>query len=160
MKTFRDSKGREWAVEINVETVKRVKSRLGVLLTEILDDKLELLSKLAGADPILLCDVLFVVCEPEAITKNVDSEDFGRSLAGDAILNGSDALLAELADFFPNPRTRAIVANLRGKAKATMDAMLRRAGQAVENLDPEKIAEQVESQARKPGSSVSSSPAA
>lgn len=155
MKTFRTD-DREWAVKINVETIRRVRDRLGVLLTDVLEDKMALLAKLAGADPILLCDVLYVVCEDEAKERKVSSEDFGRSLAGDSITRASEALLAELTDFFHDPRTRKILATLREKMEKIGRAMMDKAEAMVAEIDP---AEAVLEASKRIGS-VGSSPAA
>ena len=43
-------------------------------------------------------------------------EDFGRAMAGDAILGATDALLDEIVDFFPNPK-RAILQRLVAAAR-------------------------------------------
>jgi hypothetical protein len=58
---------------------------------------------------VLLCDVLYVVCKQEADKQNVSDVNFGRAMAGDAIEQGTLALLEELALFTPNPRDRARV---------------------------------------------------
>lgn len=110
MKTFTDNAGRVWTVAITIAAVKRVRSLAGV----------DLLSSQSGeegggpiqrlmADPVLLCDVLFAVIQPEAAARNVSDEDFGRSLAGDALEAATVALLDGLVDFFP-PGQRAVLA--------------------------------------------------
>ena len=111
MKTFNDNAGRTWTVAINVDTVKRVKSLLSVNLMEVIegrkDDPESLLGRLSS-DPVLLCDVIYAVCKPEADAKGVTDEDFGRAMAGDAIDMGTQALLEELCDFFPQGRRKLL----------------------------------------------------
>ena len=51
-------------------------------------------------DPILLCDILWVLCEQQAKADGVTDEDFGSSLAGDSIETATRAFLDELVDFF------------------------------------------------------------
>ncbi len=97
MKTFNDNAGRTWTVAINVDAIKRVKSLLGINLLEAVEGKL--IEQLVS-DPVMLCDVLYVLCKPEADAKQVSDEDFGRSMAGDAIDHGTTCLLEELVDFF------------------------------------------------------------
>ncbi|MEW6198050.1 MAG: hypothetical protein AB1601_05220 [Planctomycetota bacterium] len=104
MKTFTDNAGRTWTVAINVDAIKRVRDLLSVDLLEILDGKL--IEKLYR-DPVLLCDVVYAVCKPEADAKSVTDEDFGRAMAGDAIEHATKALLEELVGFSPSPRDRA-----------------------------------------------------
>jgi hypothetical protein len=101
MRTFADNAGCTWTVTVNVEAVKRVRGLLSVDLLEVLDGKL--LERLA-ADPILLCDLVYALCKPEADAKGVTDEEFGRAMAGDAIDGATVALMEELVDFFPKGR--------------------------------------------------------
>jgi hypothetical protein len=105
MKTFTDNAGRTWTVAINVDTIKRVKSLLSVNLMEAVEGKL--LERLVS-DPVLLCDVIYAVCKGEADAKGISDEDFGRAMAGDAIDLGTQALLEELCDFFPQGRRKLL----------------------------------------------------
>lgn len=106
MKSFSDNKGRTWTLEVNVATVKRVRGLCKVDLNSIVElDKnnrpsAELLERLSS-DPVLLVDVLFAVCKPQADKLGITDEDFGESMAGDAIENATTALLEEIIDFFP-----------------------------------------------------------
>ena len=105
MKTFADNAARTWTVQINVDTIKRVRDLAQVNLLEVIEGKL--LERLIS-DPILLCDVIYCVCQPEADTKNISDADFGRSMAGDAIDGATTALLEELVDFFPQGKRRVL----------------------------------------------------
>lgn len=103
MHTFQDSNGRVWAVNINVGTLKRVRALCGVDLYNILSFEGKdtgLLEQLAN-DPILLVDVIYAVCKDEADRLGITAEAFGESMAGDAIVNATNALLDDLVDFFP-----------------------------------------------------------
>ena len=60
MKTFKDNAGRTWTVAINVDAVKRVRAMLEIDLLEAVEGKL--IQRLRD-DPILLCDVLYVICK-------------------------------------------------------------------------------------------------
>lgn len=101
MKTFTDSTGRSWTVAVNVESIKRVKGLLNVNLLDAIQGKL--LEQLVD-DPVLLCDVIYVLCKPQADAEKISDEDFGRAMAGDAIESATTALLEDLADFFPKGR--------------------------------------------------------
>jgi len=113
MKTFRDNAGREWAIEVTVAAVKRVRSLIQVDLLEAADGKL--LEKLAS-DPVLLCDVVFCLVQPEAKARGISDEDFGRGLAGEAIERATAAFLEELVDFFP-PARRRLLSKALGKLR-------------------------------------------
>ena len=105
MRSFEDSTGRKWTVAINVDAVKRVKALLGVDLLEAVEGSL--LERLIG-DPVLLCDILFVVCKPQADAAGVTDEQFGQAMAGDAIDAATGAFLEALVDFFPPSRRRVL----------------------------------------------------
>jgi len=101
MKTFKDNDGRTWTVAVNIATVKRVKTLLSVNLLDAIEGKL--IEELS-TDPVLLCDVIYVVCKPEADETKVSDEQFGKAMAGDAIDHATVALLEELVDFFPEAK--------------------------------------------------------
>ena len=101
MRTFTDNAGRTWTLTINVDAIRRVRSQLEIDLLQAVEGKL--IERLAG-DPILLCDVIYVLCKPEADQRDVSDEDFGRAMAGDAIDHATTSLLEELVDFFPQSR--------------------------------------------------------
>ena len=127
MKQFIDNVGRTWGISINVDAIKRVREILSINLLDAVEGKL--IERLVG-DPILLCDVIFVLCQPEATARNISDEDFGRSMAGDAIDAATTSLLEELVDFFPKTRrqllTKALekLKLLEAKAIALIDQKL------------------------------------
>lgn len=123
MKTFVDNAGRTWTVAINVDAIKRVRDLAQVNLLEVIEGKL--LERLIG-DPVLLCDVIYSVCKPEADAKTITDVDFGRAMAGDAIDGATTALLEELVDFFPQGRRRVLskaLAKLRKFETAALSAV-------------------------------------
>lgn len=130
MRTFKDNAGRTWSLTLNVWTVKKVRDLLGVDLLDLggesatgsSDKKPGLLFRLI-ADPVLLVDVLYVVCKDQADGASVTDEQFGRAMGGDAIDAATKAFLEELADFTPSPRDRARAR----KVIATTWAMIDRA---------------------------------
>ncbi|MFG0327777.1 MAG: hypothetical protein ACF8SC_10985 [Phycisphaerales bacterium JB037] len=119
MRHFTDNQGREWTVEITVAAIKRVRGLAGVDLMEVLEGSNGLIEKLVR-DPVLLCDVIYAACKPQADERQVTDETFGASMAGDAIEHATAALLEELVDFCPSPRDRA---NLGRVLKATREVM-------------------------------------
>ena len=155
MKTFQDNADRQWTVTINVDAVRRVRSLIDINLPDVLDDGCKLLAQLHD-DPVLLVDVLYCVCKPEADAKEITDEDFGRAMAGDAIGHATAALLAELSDFFPNARQRAAMQELIRKTNTVADGLLEKAESAIRQLDPESVVETLTaSSANSPESSAS-----
>ena len=109
MKAFTDAKGRSWEIELNIRQMKRVRDILGVDLVNVIQTNkdgsiaTDTIDRVAN-DPILLCDILWVLCEQQAKAAGVTDEDFGSSLAGDSIETATRAFLDELVDFFPGAR--------------------------------------------------------
>lgn len=118
MRTFKDNAGREWAVEINVAALKRVRSLTGTDLMQVIEGTL--IEKLIR-DPVLLCDVVYALCKPEADTRNVSDEEFGKAMAGDAIEAATTAVLEELVGFCPSPRDRANLGRVLQATKKVME---------------------------------------
>ncbi len=109
MRQFTDTKGRVWDVELNVRQMKRVRDALGIDLVNVIQAgkdgavATDTLDRVAN-DPILLVDILWVLCEGQAKAAGVTDDDFGSSLAGDSISDATRAFLDELVDFFPGAR--------------------------------------------------------
>lgn len=105
MKTFKDNEGRSWNISVNVAAMKRVKTLLNLNLMDAVES--DLIQKLA-TDPMLLCDVIYAICKPDADKRNVSDEQFGQAMAGDVIEHATVALLEELVDFFPDAKRQVL----------------------------------------------------
>jgi hypothetical protein len=132
MKCFKDNKGRNWTIVVNVATVKRVRSLLDINLLDVVKldannkPNVDLLEQLAS-DPVLLCDVIYCICKPEADAQNISDEDFGMAMGGDAIEHATTALLEELVDFFPEAKRLVLrkLMNAGEKVKIQMEKALK-----------------------------------
>jgi hypothetical protein len=102
MKTFVDATGKTWTVTINTSAVKRAKETAGVYLVDMVKEESDLYGRLL-LDPVLVCDVAYGVCKPEADARKFTRDDFNAVLVGDAIAAAREAILGDLVDFFPNP---------------------------------------------------------
>ena len=129
MRSFKDNQGRQWSVEINVTAIKRVRGLTGEDLMQVIEGTL--IEKLIR-DPVLLCDVVYAICKPEADTRSVSDEEFGKAMAGDAIEAATTAVLEELVGFCPSPRDRA---NLGRVLQATRKVMNRARDLVEKKLD-------------------------
>lgn len=134
MKTFTDCMGRTWTVTINVGTIKRVKTMLGINLLEAITD--DLAEKLKN-DVCMLVDVLYVICKNEADTKNITDENFGEAMAGDALENATNAFLDELIDFFPAEK-KMILRKAINKVNQAEKKALEMGNKYIENMEIEK----------------------
>jgi hypothetical protein len=118
MRSFKDNQGRQWSVDINVTTIKRVRGLTGEDLMQVIEGTL--IEKLIR-DPVLLCDVVYAICKPEADTRSVSDEEFGKAMAGDAIEAATTAVLEELVGFCPSPRDRANLGRVLQATRKVMD---------------------------------------
>jgi len=117
VKTFNGGK-HAWEVSVNVGTIKRVKSLLKLDLMEVFADGGKLLDRLL-TDPVLLCDVVFVMCKPQADSLGVSDEAFASAMGGDALAAATQALLEELADFFRGKTGQDVFGQIVKKLRTT-----------------------------------------
>ena len=141
MKTFTDNAERSWNIAINVAAVKRVRDLTGVDLLEIVDGTL--IEKLIR-DPILLCDIVYAVCKPQADERDpaVSDEEFGRAMAGDAIEHATTALLDELVSFCPSPRDRKNLGQVLEATNRVMDRARDLVEQKLSSGELERVADE------------------
>jgi len=137
MKTFRDTEGREWAITIDVNSLKRVMKApieyfgepLKVNLLALVEPDSDLLKKVIEYPP-LVCDIAYVLCKPQCDEKHITDEEFGRAMGGDVLEHVLDLIIEETVDFFPLGRRKVlkrVLAKSRTfaeKAKALTDARL------------------------------------
>lgn len=181
MKTFKDTEDREWTIEVNVTSLRRVRD---LTTCDILgtDDGDDIFMRLAQ-DPFLLCDVLYALCKPQADARtvvveipqsddetNVDctpqtterpftDEDFGRAMAGDAIANATDAFLEEFVNFCPSARKRKLLATMREKQAVFEEMALARATEMLGSPEMErKLKAEFDAVAETLGATSTSSP--
>ena len=154
MQKFIDRRGRVWIVDIDNTTLRRVKALTDVRLLDAIDG--DLITQLSS-DPLLLGDVLFAICKPQADQQDVGDESFAEGLAGDAIDEACKALVDALVAYFPESRRR-----LLRKAADKQKLIETRGLAAIEKRldDPnlvDRIVEDIERKLAVPTSSDSSS---
>lgn len=137
MRTFTDTKQRDWLIHVTVDAVKRVRGLVNVDLLDVIEQKSQTLTRLI-TDPILLADVIYAVCKPQADERRVTDTDFAAALAGDPIDAATHGLLDSIVDFFPNSRDRD---QLRRVIAATWGAMDQARTIIEARLAPERIAD-------------------
>lgn len=101
MSRFKDANHREWHLDITVNELRRVKKMVDLDLLDLEEGRT--IARLAN-DPILLVDVLWILCEDQAQKEGITDEQFGRSLRGEVIEHATEALFEALTDFFPPQR--------------------------------------------------------
>lgn len=120
MQQFKDTQGRDWQIDINVASLRRVQSVLKTDLLKVLEDR-KLLERLYG-DPMFLVDVLCVLLKPQCEKHGITDEQFAEAMAGDCIEAAAVALIEDLIGFSPSQKDRA---NLLAVWKATHSGMER-----------------------------------
>lgn len=140
MKTFTDNASRVWTVAINVNAIKRVRALANVNLLEVIEGML--LERLIR-DPVLLCDVVYAVCKPEADKVGVSDEEFGQAMAGDAIDHATKALLEELVGFSPSRQARANLQRILETTWRVMDKAHEAVAARIDSGEIERAAEQL-----------------
>ena len=160
MRTFKDNKGRTWEIALNVWQMKRLRDTLGIDLVNVIGTsadgsvKVDLIDRIA-TDPVLLVDILWVLCEGGAKSAGVTDEDFGSSLAGDSIEDATRAFLDELVDFFPGAR-RLFLKKAVGLARRWSDETARTLKEALESPElEERLRTELRSASASPGSAAS-----
>lgn len=147
MHKFTDDKGREWAIDLNVHALGRVRNACGVDLCEPMietkddgtpDHTKGLLIKLSN-DPVSLAAVIYTLCEEQAEKEKITPEDFGRALSGKGITGAIDALIRVVADFSSSLPGRSAWKALTEKILDATKAMDARVVAAVESLSVEEI---------------------
>ena len=117
MPKFTDNAGREWNIHIDVPAARMVRKELGADLLD-LDEGLP---KIYG-DPVLLCDVLYLLCREQSERAGVSDEEFGRGLRGEVLGDACSAFLHALMDFFP-PRQREMLAAIEAMGETLMTTL-------------------------------------
>lgn len=146
MRTFRDARGRDWSLDITVNTVRRVRGDCGVNLLDIVDGEL---ARRLESDVVLLCDMIFSICRVQAESKGVSSEDFGESLSGDVIDSAAKAFMESIVDFFPKPQQRQNLRHLLELTEVTVNAQQSAIAKKLEAMNADKINQLIEQQAER-----------
>lgn len=154
MKTFKTTDGTEWKVAVNVGTIKRVQDDTGLRLTDLFASE----AKIGAffADDVKFCEVLFSAIRPQAEEAGKTLDDFLAGIDGTVIEGAVEALLAEVADFFQEPR-KGLLKKTLAKYQAAHQKLVTEgvlaAEKKIEETDFEMLLRQTHT------SSASSSPA-
>ena len=95
MRVFKDNEGISWNIEILVETVLKIRAEYDVDLVGLTP---EALGKLED-DPIVLCQIIWALCEEQAKPREMDVKAFARAVAGDPLDAAWEAISGAISDF-------------------------------------------------------------
>ena len=149
MRSFKDSEGRSWDINLNIATLKRVKNAdidhgRGVdLLNLDTAEKNEspLVTRLA-MDIALLCDVIYVCIQPQAVKREINDEQFGEALGGEVIVKARTAFFEELADFFQSVGRKELVRAIKMQ-EILIASVIEKADQKLDGMNLDKMVDDV-----------------
>jgi len=137
VEVFVDTKGKQWELAITVGAIKRVRGLLEIDLTDLTGPRS------AGGDPlmtelqldlVLLVDVIYVICKPQADEADISDEQFAELLAGGSIYAARQAFWEALLDFFHQVH-RQDQAKAIQKQMRLVDAMVNKTSRDVDAID-------------------------
>ena len=136
MAKFVDTKNRIWIVEISNTTLRRVKTLTDVRLMDAVDG--ELIPQLSQ-DFLLLGEVLYAVCKPQADKESIDQDEFESGLSGDTFTEARDALVEALLEFLPEDQRRLLSKAVEHQREVTARGM----AMIHKRLDDPKLVDQM-----------------
>ena len=136
MAKFVDTKNRIWIVEISNTTLRRVKTLTDVRLMDAVDG--ELIPQLSQ-DFLLLGEVLYAVCKPQADKESIDQDEFESGLSGDTFTEARDALVEALLEFLPEDQRRLLAKAVEHQREVTARGM----AMIHKRLDDPKLVDQM-----------------
>ena len=136
MSQFSDNNGRKWTLALDAPAIRKVRkacsytyeNAAGQSITRsvnLSDGTGEAYGRMAD-DPVLLIDVLWLLCEEQAEKANVSDVQFGQALVGDAIERATEAVLDAIKDFFPHAK-RALMTAVAAKDRKIRELGLEKA---------------------------------
>lgn len=143
MKAFKTTDGTEWQVVVNVATIKRCMDDTGLRLTDLFASEAKIGEFFA--DDVRFCEVLFSVIRPQADAAGKTLDDFLAGIDGTVIEKAVEALLAEVADFFQEPRKGLLKKVMERYSKAAEKVRVETLAvveKQIEEMDFEKLIRQ------------------
>lgn len=104
MRTFKDSTGTPWDLDLTIGSAKRLNSRLAADGIEILDAR-GMMDRLG--DVFFAIDCVAILLEDSLRERNITPTEFGSRLRGGSAFEAQRALIEEYIDFFPDPTIAA-----------------------------------------------------
>lgn len=135
MRLIRDTNGREWTIDLNISTIRKLRARVKQSPTLDGVDVLDYASVLVSLSDMLFCaDLLYETIRDEAESAGISAEDFGRSLKGRVLFDAVKEWTAEYLDFFPEPTAQDAARVLVSKLEKTRELQLSAAYEATTKL--------------------------
>jgi len=137
MTAFATTDGRRWTVAVNLGTVKRVREATGVDILALVSDQRAISE--AFSDNIRLAEVIASVIKPELAAAGVTDDQFFSVIDGAVIESATEALLAEVANFFQEPRRTILIKAMEKVRVAVKEQNARGAAEALKALETMEV---------------------
>lgn len=111
MRTFTDSKGQRWQMDVTAGVLLDIQTELGLNLLDNPEEIPEGLKELVG--------ILWITCSEQAKGLGISPQEFGHRLSGKVLQEAVDQWMKEWADFFVHlsPARGQLIAGMWDKAK-------------------------------------------
>lgn len=129
--TFRDNKGRDWNLDINIGHYLKIKSKLDIDLSETFSSENNWMARIAAHENIEdLLHILEIILEKELASKDLKLDDFYEAVDGEVIASATEALLEAVVLFLPAHKQKAM--------RIILDSVKVGMNKAVEKLNVEE----------------------
>lgn len=110
MGRFTDKDGREWELTLDAPKIMEVRRDCDPLFLKESDGAESTTFVRLSDDPVLLCRVLYVLCNKQRQRLKVSEEEFYLGVVGNVIDAATEALLQAMLSFIPRRRREALEA--------------------------------------------------
>lgn len=138
MRSFKDSLGGEWSIDLNIATAKPLSIWLKDYDPPV--DFFKAVDFLTAATSIIFAvDCLCYLCGETRAERGLSDREFGRAFRGESAYKAQQALIEEYIDFFPDPAQSGILENclqrLKDSSKRESEIVKRVMEQVAEDYD-------------------------
>lgn len=137
MESFKDKNGKNWIIEINVGSARRVKAECGIDLLNAVTVNSEGINTSVldsiGSDAYMLVNVILSLCRKQIDEQNITDEDFLSCFDGETIQSATDSVIKEIINFSQPSKRKMLsliytkVKGFRAEAEQQVEKMLNNA---------------------------------
>lgn len=110
MASFKDDQKRSWSIVVTIPLARKVRDQLGVDILKTQTALQEL-----SEDPLMMIDVIYLLCEQQAEKRGVTDEQFGEALSGGSVHHAVEAFTEALINF-TSPQRQKILRAMQSTA--------------------------------------------
>ncbi|MEM9108609.1 MAG: hypothetical protein AAGC72_01140 [Planctomycetota bacterium] len=140
--TYTDANGNDWTIKVNAFSLDKVERSLEVSFSALPEDKEGPILRIA-TDCMFVFRVLWILCEDQAVSRNIDEEKFSEGLVGDALGKAQAALLEAIAKFHPSEDRREGIRKVFGIIKSAEAKLIQKANAGLDAINVDKLVQEV-----------------